>query len=206
MTNINPASKVYLPFALPKYGNAQQQNQYFVQSAGQYLAPMRSFALSTVENFGGVPVHTETRPHNIEFKIVNGSHLMQIAKAMGFVITHMQEVSGGYKCFTRLNGPSVCFIQKRTVRGTSHVEYTAVLAMRHVARELFVGCFPPAPAQEQAPSFIEEAFGGAGEPIPAGHIDYLESLEAAPVPNEVSSSQLPFPEVQISLADLPAGL
>ena len=211
MTTVNQTNQVtkfYLPFALPKYGNAMQQNAYYVQSAGQYLAPMRSYALGVVENFGGVPVNTDTRPHNIEFKVVNGSHFMQIMREMGIAITHMLEVPGGFKCFKQANGPSVCFIQKKTTRGTGHVEYTAVLAMRHVTHELFLGVFPPQQEQQQEPaaSFIDEAF--SEEPVLEGHLEYIQSLEDAsftPEPEEVlpPANEL---DTQISAEDLPAGL
>lgn len=232
MTTVNQTSKFYLPFALPKYGTATQQNQYFVQQAGQYLMPMRSFAYGIVEQNGGVVVSADTRPYNAEFKVVNGAHFMQIMRAMGINITHMTEVPGGYKCHKDGNlSTSVCFVQKKATRGTGHVEYKAVLAMRQVAHELFIGVFPPQEASKD--DFVQEALDTTSRayqdaqqvfqteaptpeqvayttPLTADELEEIsrrnEQQFIDEMLEEAAHSELPFPEVQISAADLPLGL
>lgn len=196
----NQPLNFYLPFALPKYGNAMQKNAYFVQSAGEYLMPMRSYAYGVVEQFGGVVVAHNTRFHNVEFKVANGQHFMQIIKAMGINITHMTPVNGGYKCHKDGNmNVSTCFVQKKVTKGTGHIEYTAILALRHVARELFLAVFPPAPEQEknEAPkdNFMEEALS-MQEPQ---HVEHPEDFYMNPEP---PASE----EVVVSENDLPLGL
>lgn len=232
MTTVNETAKFYLPFALPKYGTAMQQNQYFTEQAGAYLMPMRSFAYGIVEQQGGVVMAFNTRPYNVEFKVTNGQHFMAIMRAMGINITHMTEAPGGFKCHKDGNKlVSVCFVKKHVVRGTGAIEYTAVLAMRHVARELFLGAFPV----QQAPqdNFMQQALDTTSrayqdaqqlfqteEPTPE-QVEYTtpltaEELEEIESRNEqqfidemrqgVAQSELPFPEVDISSNDLPMGI